>query len=282
MSSDIKTSTISIATWNVNSIRARLASVSQWLSSTSPDIILLQETKCMDEQFPISEINHMGYNVDMVGQKSYNGVAILSKRQISTELKQLPLYDSNIEDLEARYIEAVISFGSSVVRVASVYVPNGSSTLKHGEKLEESKRFRYKISFLQRLAKRVQEVLQFDNEYIVFGGDYNVALQEIDLYNPKSSADDVGFHKEEIKNLKKILNLGLQDTYRFLYPDKIAYSWWDYRRGRWPDDKGWRIDYLLSSKHTLEDTADCLIHKDVRGHEKASDHVPVEIKIKIS
>ena len=271
---------VKIATWNVNSVRARMSALQNWISQNSSDIILLQETKCTDENFPISDINNLGYNVEIFGQKSYNGVAILSKYPIYVELYQLPLYDEQIEDNEARYIEAIIEVNNSIFRVASIYVPNGSSTLMSSEKLEDSKRFKYKMSFFRRLTKRVQEVLKFEDEYVVFGGDYNVALQEIDLHNPDTAAGGVGFHQDEINHLQTIIDLGLVDSYRFKYPDTVAYSWWDYRRNRWADNKGWRIDYLLSSQNIINNTFDCTIHKNTRGVEKASDHVPVEINIK--
>ena len=276
-SKNISNNTFSIATWNVNSIRARMDSFLSWMKENNPDIVLLQEIKCQEKDFPFFDINCIGYNAEVLGQKSYNGVAILSKNPITIELKGLPLYGEEITDEEARYIEGIVNINNATVRVGSVYVPNGAAKLNKGEKVEDSSRFNYKLSFLRRLKKRIEEISKFDNEYFVFGGDYNVAMKEIDLFNPEKSFGDVGFHPLEIENLQGVIDVGLIDSYRFLYPEKVAYSWWDYRRGRWPDDKGWRIDYILSSKSKREKIRDCVIHKDARGVEKASDHVPVEI-----
>lgn len=274
-------SEIRIATWNVNSLRARMEALGQWLRGNSPDILLLQETKCTDQNFPILEINSMGYNVQSVGQKSYNGVAILSKMPMSVEATSLPMYDEEIPDEEARYLEATISFGKAMVRVASVYVPNGGSLLQKGQRLEDSPRFRYKLSFLRRLQRRAQEVLSFENEYTIFGGDLNVALSAIDLHNPEKAAGGVGFHEDEISGLQSVIHSGLTDSFRHKYPDTVAYSWWDYRTNGWASNKGWRIDYLLSSQSVIANMADCTIHAEVRGFDKTSDHVPVEILLRI-
>jgi len=264
-----------IATWNVNSIRARLPIVSSWIESENPDILLLQETKCIEESFPLMDFVSMGYNVSIVGQKSYNGVAILSKRPLQVECNHLPSLDIEFaDDAEARYIEAIITVGKSVFRIASIYIPNGGSTISTDESLEETRRFRYKVDFFDRLINRIQKVYTTD-EYIVLGGDLNVAHNEIDLYNPEQARNDVGFHYIEREKMSSILDCGFYDAFRAKYPQNAEYSWWDYRRNSWEMNKGWRLDYLFLSHNTKEMLIDCKIDKSQRSLEKTSDHVPI-------
>lgn len=269
---------IKIATWNINSIRSRMDNIEKWVHDHNPDIILLQETKCIDTCFPEVSITAMGYNAVCVGQKSYNGVAIISKQPIQVESKALPPLEGIQDDLEARYLEAICEVKGKVLRIISVYVPNGGSALLKGEKLEDSKRFIYKLNFLKRLQHRFNHLKQF-NEYVIAGGDYNVARSELDLYNPKDAEGDVGFHIDERLHLDNVLKTGYYDVFRDLYPEKVEYSWWDYRRNGWAMNKGWRIDYMLCSENLKSYIAKCNIHSYTRGWNKASDHVPVEIII---
>jgi exodeoxyribonuclease-3 len=217
------------ATWNVNSIRARENQLKEVILKNKIDVLMLQETKVQDHHFPVELYESLGYNISFVGQKSYNGVAILSKIPFESYNLNLPLFKIETEDLEARYLEVSITFAGKLITFASVYVPNGQSELLKNEKLEESKRFVYKINFFKRLQERLKTSFNLKEEYLIFGGDYNVANEAIDLFNPKANEGGVGFHIYERNNLKEIISLGLKDAFRHFHPNKVAYSWWDYR-----------------------------------------------------
>ena len=253
-----------IVTWNVNSIKARMPNVLEWLEATNPDVVLLQETKSTKETFPFGPLSHLGYNIEVVGQKSYNGVAILSKRPIEDVTTSLP---GDSSDEQARYIEAVIGD----VRVASVYVPNGQEV--------SSEKFDYKLKFYERLHQHLQTLLGYEEAFVI-GGDYNVALNDEDTYDPKSREGKILFSLPERGCLRKLFNLGLTDATRILHPANTAqgqelYSWWDYRAGSWANNTGMRIDYLLLSPQAADRLESSQIDKDVRGKPKASDHAPV-------
>jgi exodeoxyribonuclease III len=273
---------ITIATWNVNSVRARFGHLCDWLKAHNPTVLLMQEIKCQDEFFPALELSCMGYNTIVKGQKSYNGVAIISKIPLEASINHLPCIDTEFStDSEARYIEATISVKGKIIRIASVYVPNGNSTLQKGETLEQSYRFRYKLDFFARLRSRFQVMNSYQKEYFVAGGDYNVARSEIDLYNPKEAAGDVGFHDAEREALEQLFNCKAIDCFRLQYPKDQTYSWWNYRGNAWAMNKGWRIDYLLGSENLQDIMQECSIHTQQRGYECASDHAPVLVKLKL-
>ena len=275
---------IKIATFNVNSVKARLPRLLEWLKSSNPDIVCLQELKCEESTFPFEALLDAGYNSAVFGQKTYNGVAILSKYKIEDVVKGLPDLDANSaidggEDLQARYIEAVISFKGGALRIASVYVPNGGGDLNEGEKVEDSKKFIYKIKFLQRLRAHIANISHYD-EIQIFGGDYNVACETIDIFDPKKFDGQILFHPQERQKFREILNGGLIDSYRAKYPHNQAFSWWDYRGNSYTQNKGARIDYLLISPNCADKIIDCDIEdKNVRDQEKASDHCPVCLTI---
>jgi exodeoxyribonuclease-3 len=261
---------ITVATWNVNSVKARLEIVCGWLRDNNPDVLLLQETKCVEEAFPRMEFEDLGYNLAISGQKSYNGVAIVSKYPIEDVLKKLPGDDS---DEEARYIEGVITLGKSALRVASIYVPNGMEV--------GSAKFLYKQRFLQRLHAHMSNIFAL-HEISVFGGDYNVAPEPIDVYDPKGMDGGIGFHPKERELLRGLHNIGFIDAFRAMNRETQAYSWWDYRAGSWSYDKGMRIDHLLVSPQAFDIAAKCYIDKSPRGLEKTSDHTPVVIELDIA
>ncbi len=248
-----------IATWNVNSIRARLPAALEWLGEASPDVVLLQETKTVDEGFPEAEIGELGYNVAVHGQKSYNGVAILAKRPIEDVARGLPGDD---EDIQARYIEAVVDG----VRVASIYLPNGNPV--------DSEKFPYKLRWMERLHDHARGLLEYD-EAFVLGGDYNIAPADGDVYDPDGWADDALCRPESRARFRAILHLGLTEAYRALHGEAGAYSFWDYQSGRWPRDQGLRIDHLLLSPQAADRLEACDIDRGPRGKPKASDHTPV-------
>lgn len=254
---------IKIATFNVNSVRARLPNLLVWLDEAKPDVVLLQELKCMDETFPAMEIEERGYNIAMQGQKTYNGVAILSKFPFDEVIKKLPGDDA---DVEARYIEAVLMAGKHVLRVASIYVPNGGEP--------EGPRFPYKLKFLERLKAHAETLLSYD-ETLILGGDYNVAPFPMDVYDAKGLYGTTCFHPEEHARFRAILNVGLTDAFRTLHPDSHSFSWWDYRGGGYEHNKGMRIDHLLLSPQATNLLKTSGIDEKPRGAEKASDHAPV-------
>jgi exodeoxyribonuclease-3 len=254
---------VRIATWNVNSIKARLPNVLEWLAEARPDVVLLQEIKTVDEQFPRLEIEDLGYNVAVAGQKTYNGVAILSKLPIEVEHRALP---GDPHDEQARYIEAFTGDAKGGIRVASLYVPNGNPT--------GTDKFTYKLKWLERLHRHVRALLKTE-EAFVLGGDYNVAIEDIDVYDPEGWAADALCHPDSRAALRKVLHLGLTDVFRALHPEAGRYTWWDYRAGAWQRDEGLRIDYLFLSPQAADRLVASGIDKGPRGQEKASDHTPV-------
>lgn len=253
-----------IATWNINSIRQRLAHLQQWLKDTGTDIVLLQETKVTDDKFPTLELEDLGYNLAFVGQKTFNGVAILSKYPLEDVITALP---GNEEDEQCRYIEAVVSLpDGDVARVASIYVPNGQSP--------DSEKFPYKMGFLERLRAHVSELLTYE-EMLILGGDYNIAPEAIDVHEPKKWEGQACFHPKEREHFRALLNLGLYDAFRTTNPQLEQYSWWDYRGGAYQKNDGLRIDHLLLSPQATDRLQSSHIDETPRGLEKPSDHTPV-------
>ncbi len=248
-----------IASWNVNSVKARLAHVRRWLTEAAPDIALLQELKCIDEAFPRLEIESLGYNVATVGQKAYNGVAILSKFPIDVELTALPGDES---DEQARYIEAF----TGPVRVACLYLPNGNPV--PGEK------FDYKLRWMDRLHQHVQDLLKGEDAFIL-GGDYNVIPEDGDVYDPQAFAGDALFQPQSRAALRKLVHLGLTDAYRAMTSETGRYTWWGYQAGGWQKDHGVRIDHLLLSPQAADRLQGCDIDRTPRDWEKPSDHTPI-------
>lgn len=252
-----------IATWNVNSISSRLEHLLMWIKSHHPDILLLQELKCVEEKFPSESLEDLGYNVAVYGQKTYNGVAILSKYPIEDVTKGL-----SSQDPQARYIEAF----TGGVRVASVYAPNGEEV--------GSEKFIYKLAFYETLFHHVQKLLQFE-EKLIIGGDYNIAPYDEDV-SPlfKIKGERILCSSPERAALFKLYNLGLVDAIRAIHPTSIQsgkdlYSWWDYRGGSWEQNKGMRIDHLLLSPQAADQLKDAQIDIKPRTWERPSDHVPV-------
>ncbi|MAU41871.1 MAG: exodeoxyribonuclease III [Kordiimonas sp.] len=248
-----------IATWNVNSIKARLPRVLEWLDDFSPDVALLQELKCVDEAFPRMEIAEKGYHIATHGQKTYNGVAILSKDPIEDLQIGLPGFE---EDIQARYIEATIRN----VRIGCLYLPNGNPT--PGEK------FDYKLRWMDHLVVRAKELIASEQKFIL-AGDYNVCPKDEDCYNPALFKDDALCRPESRSRYRQLLNLGLTDAFRTFKPSGPDYSFWDYQGGAWQKDNGVRIDHLLLSPQAADILVACEIDRKPRGKQKASDHTPV-------
>lgn len=274
--------TITIAAWNVNSLKVRLPHLLDWLKSDAPDIVLLQETKCVNDAFPGMEIEELGYNIALHGQKTYNGVAILSKFPLEDISRGLPGDDS---DIQARYIEAVANIPGGAMRVASVYVPNGADPA--------AEKFQYKLRFLDRLHTHMKTLLNY-GEMLVIGGDYNIAPTDDDVHNPKEWENSVLTHDEVRVKFRKIINLGLidaqsvvvsreslaSDTKDYRLPTN-DYSWWDYRNNAFTQNNGLRIDHLLLSPQAADKLTQCYVKKDLRALEKPSDHAPVVAEFKL-
>ncbi len=252
-----------IASWNVNSIKARLPNIVDWLEKRSPDIACLQETKVIDENFPVCEFEELGYNVAMHGQKTYNGVAILSKFPFDEVLPGLP---GDEDDMQARYLEAVISAKGRALRIASIYLPNGNPV--------NTEKYPYKLAWMERLTSHVRELLQYE-EVLVLAGDYNIIPAREDVYDPKGWADDALFRIETREKFNALVNLGLTDAFRACSDAAHQYSFWDYQRGSWPRDNGLRIDHLLLSPQAADILKNCKIDKFTRGWQRPSDHAPI-------
>jgi exodeoxyribonuclease-3 len=267
---------IKISTFNVNSIRARLPRLEEWLKKSAPDIVCLQELKCEEQNFPFEAMLDLGYNSAVFGQKTYNGVAILSKFKIEEVIKGLPNFSGDSPQ-PARYIEAVISVKDLVLRVASIYVPNGGGEIAEGQALEDTTKFQYKMQFFKDLRTHLQKLSEYDESQI-FAGDFNVANNEIDIYDPKKFHNQILFHPQERAEFRQILNLGLTDSFRMKNPQAQAFSWWDYRGNSYENNKGARIDYILTTANLIDRISTCEIEdKNVRDQEKPSDHCPVSI-----
>lgn len=258
-----------IATWNVNSIRARLDNVVTWLKETNPDVVCLQEIKTVEETFPQAALEDLGYNVAIHGQKSYNGVAMLSKMPFEDISAQLPGDDS---DEQARYLQATISTEKGAVTIASIYAPNGNPV--------DSDKYPYKLAWMDRLHTHVRELLKLE-ECFVIAGDYNVIPHEDDVHNPEDWREDALFRTETLQSYRKLLNLGLTDAYRACERAAHHYTFWDYQAGAWPKDHGVRIDHHLLSPQAADRLKSAGIDSHVRGWSKASDHVPIWIELDV-
>jgi exodeoxyribonuclease-3 len=248
-----------IATWNVNSAKARLETILAWLKEASPDIACLQELKCEDQAFPRQAIEDLGYNVVLHGQKTYNGVALLSKRPFDEVRMRLPGDDG---DEQARYIEAVVAG----IRIASLYLPNGNPVA--------SEKYAYKLAWMERLIAHAKSLLAFE-EPLVLAGDYNVIPHPIDAKNPQVWVNDALFLPPTRAKFRELINLGLTEAVRALNPDPGIYTFWDYQDIARRRDNGIRIDHMLLSPQAVDRLIATRIDKHVRAWEKPSDHVPV-------
>jgi exodeoxyribonuclease III len=258
-----------IATWNVNSVKARLEPALAWLKEANPDVVCLQEIKTVDENFPREAFEALGYNCAVHGQKSYNGVAILSKLLMEDVTPRLHGDDA---DDHARYLEAVITGEKGVVRVASIYAPNGNPF--------PGPKFDYKLAWLERLRLHARGLLK-NEEPVVLMGDYNIIPEDKDAAKPKAWLKDALFQPESKTALKRIEHLGYTDAFRALHSEGGYYTFWDYF-GSWERNNGIRIDHILLSPQALDRLKTVGIDKEVRGaSEKPSDHVPVWVKLNI-
>ncbi len=251
-----------IATWNVNSINARLEHVLTWFKDVQPDVAALQEIKCVDEKFPVEAFESLGYNVIVHGQKTYNGVALLSKYPLEDVQRGLPGDDS---DEQARYIEALVA-APRPIRVGGIYLPNGNPV--------DSEKFPFKLNWFKRLQLRAETLLAYE-EPLALIGDYNVIPEAADCYDPKAWEGDALFRPESRQALRGLTYLGFTSAVEARAPDPHGYTFWDYQAGAWPRDHGIRIDHILLSPQAADRLLACEIDREVRGRDKPSDHVPV-------
>jgi exodeoxyribonuclease-3 len=258
-----------IATWNVNSVRQRLDSLTAWLKERTPDVVCLQEIKCQDHDFPREPLEALGYNVAVHGQKTFNGVALLSKLPFDEVAPGL-IGDEN--DVQARFLEALVSTKTGVVRVVSLYLPNGNPA--PGEKYD------YKLRWMDRLIGFARERLKLE-EPLVLAGDYNVIPMPADARHPEAWVNDALFLPPTRERFRTLINLGLTDGLRATSDDPGLYSFWDYQAGAWQKNNGIRIDHLLLSPQAADKLTDAGIDKHVRAWDKPSDHVPVYVDLDI-
>jgi exodeoxyribonuclease III len=250
---------VKIGSWNVNSVKARLPHLMQWLGEAQPDVVALQETKCPAADFPMLELKGLGYHVETIGQRAYNGVALVSKQPAEDIVFGLP---GAPEDEQARYVEA--TFGG--VRVASLYLPNGNPV--------GTDKFDYKLAWMARLVEHGRELLRREIP-LVLAGDYNICPADEDVYDPVAWRDDALCRPEARARFRALAYLGLTDAYRVFHREPHRYTFWDYQAGRWNRDEGLRIDHLLLSPHAADRVAACDIDKRPRAKERASDHTPI-------
>lgn len=255
-----------IATWNVNSLRVRLAHLAEWLNMAKPDVLALQETKLLDADFPLSALAEMGYSAVFSGQKTYNGMAILSKHKIldTDVITDVP----GLIDPQRRILCATIEN----VRVVNLYVPNGQSV--------GSEKYQYKLTWLAKIKEFLAAELQKYPKLVVVG-DFNIAPDAIDVHDPLLWEGKVLFSEAERAAFADILQLGFTDLYRALYPKEKTFTWWDYRLYAFKRNLGLRIDHILVNQSLSSNCIKCIVDKTPRQWERPSDHAPVFAEIKI-
>jgi exodeoxyribonuclease-3 len=258
-----------IATWNVNSVKQRIANLTAWLTECAPDVVCLQEIKCVDDAFPREPFEALGYNLAVHGQKTFNGVAILSKRPLEDVRSGLAGDDG---DDHARFLEAVVPTASGVIRVASLYLPNGNPP--------DTDKYAYKLRWMDRLLAFARERLALE-EPLVMAGDYNVIPTAADAKNPAAWTGDALFLPPTRERFQALVNLGLTDAVRATSDAGDLYTFWDYQAGAWQKNNGIRIDHLLLSPQAADRLTGAGIDRHVRAWEKPSDHVPVYVDLAV-
>ena len=263
-----ETNTVKIASFNINGIKARTNALMTWLREAQPDVALLQEIKSVSENFPSDLFKDLGYNVAVNGQKSFNGVAILSKLPIEDIVTRLP---GDSEDDQARWLEVTI-VGNQAIRMCNLYLPNGNPA--------PGPKYDYKLSWMRRLHEKAKELI--DSEIPAFmAGDYNIIPQAEDAANIGAWEQDALFLPESRTEFRKILNLGFTDAFRAKHICSGHYSFWDYQAGAWDRDDGIRIDHFLLTPQCADLLKNCQIDKHIRSREKPSDHVPIWIELDV-
>lgn len=255
-----------IATFNINGIKARIEALPAWLAEARPDVVALQEIKSVDEAFPRELFEDMGYHVETHGQKSFNGVALLSRYPLEDVVRGLP---GDEGDEQARWIEATV-VGKRALRICGLYLPNGNPV--------PGPKYDYKLAWMERLRQRAIDLLASEDPVLMLG-DYNIIPQAEDAKRPEAWREDALFRLESREAFRRILNLGFTDAFRARTQGPGHYSFWDYQAGAWQKDDGIRIDHILLSPQAADLMRDCQIERAVRGGDKPSDHVPVWVEL---
>ena len=258
-----------VATWNINGVRARIEAASAWLERSRPDIVCFQEIKCVDEAFPSEPFERLGYNVALHGQKGFNGVALLSLLPFDEVRPGLP---GDNEDVQSRYIEAVVSVPTGSLRVASIYLPNGNPP--------DTDKYVYKLAWMERLRRHSAGLLALE-ELTLLCGDYNIIPEPRDCHDPTVWAGDALFLPKSRAAFRSITNLGWTDALRTVDDRDGRYTFWDYQAGARQRNWGIRIDHILASPQAADRIAGVDIEDDVRDWDKPSDHVPVVVELRL-
>ena len=255
-----------IASWNVNSVRARVTNIINYLKTSKPDILLIQEIKTEEKNFPFSDFENLGYTSHVYGQKSYNGVAFLSK----IDIDKIDIKFLKDKNKQSRIIAANFSHQSKIITLINVYVPNGNPI--------ETEKYEYKKYWYKSFIDKVKKALE-KNKNIIIGGDFNIIPEEIDVYDYKKYENDALFKLEMRKKFRELINLGFQDIYRFFNKDTQEFTFWDYMAGSWQKNHGMRIDHFLVSNNLLKNIKNVNIDKKPRSKIKPSDHTPIELEL---
>ena len=255
-----------ISSWNVNSVRARIINILNYLKTSKPEILMIQEIKTKEENFPFNEFKNLGYESHVFGQKRYNGVAFLSKVNID----KINIQFIKDENNQSRIIVGDVKNKSKIIKLINIYVPNGNPI--------DTEKYVYKKNWYSSFIKKVKKILLV-NENIIIGGDFNVIPEEIDVYNYKKYENDALFKLEIRKKFRELINLGFQDIYRYFNKNKQEYTFWDYMAGAWQKNHGMRIDHFLVSNNLLNSIENVKIDKKPRSKIKPSDHTPIELEI---
>ena len=255
-----------ISSWNVNSVRARIINILDYIKTSKPDLLMIQEIKTEEKNFPFTDFKNLGYDSYVSGQKGYNGVAFLSKIKINK-------IDSNFvkdKNRQARIIVGDIKKKSEVIKLINIYVPNGNPV--------DTDKYEYKKNWLESFIQKIKKILE-ENKNIIIGGDFNIIPKEEDVYNYKKYENDALFRLEIRKKFRELINLGFHDIYRHFYKDKQEYTFWDYMAGSWQKNHGMRIDHFLVSTNFLNNIKKIYIDKKPRSKFKPSDHTPIELEL---
>lgn len=266
LASNFSGAVMRIASFNINGIKARIERLLEWLPESGIDVALLQEIKSPDQAFPHEPFQDLGYSVQTHGQKSFNGVAILSKLPLEDLTRGLPGDDS---DDQARWIEATV-MGDHPIRVCNLYLPNGNPV--------PGPKYDYKLAFMARMQSRAETLLKSEEPFLM-AGDFNVIPQAEDAHNPDKWREDALFLPETREAYQRILNLGFTEAFRSREPAPLNYTFWDFQRGAWNRNDGIRIDHFLLSPECADLLCDCQIDRHMRGREKPSDHVPIWVDL---
>ena len=255
-----------IISWNVNSVRARIENIKNYIKDSAPDVLLLQEIKTQNENFPKDEFNNLGYTSYVFGQKSYNGVAIISKHELDNTNNNFIKDDLN----QSRIITAELKLKKKKIELINIYIPNGNPV--------DSEKYEYKKSWLKKFITNIKKKIQ-KNSNILIAGDFNIIPEEIDVHDFKRYENDALGRLEIRKKYRELINLGFKDVYRFKNKTKQEYTFWDYFAGSWQKNNGMRIDHFLLSNNLIENIKSININKKPRSKEKPSDHTPIELEI---